>query len=79
MQSNKPVCVLLPAYGRKYKTKAAALEHWREGKDFVIINGAYTSIRDKALLDERFSKVVIYWSPNSTQTSLDVTNEKEPV
>jgi hypothetical protein len=37
---------LIPAYGRKYKNKEAAVVDWKAGKDFKIINGPYCSIRD---------------------------------
>ena len=38
--------VLLPAYGRKYKTKHEAIADWKSGKDFKIVDGPYCSIRD---------------------------------
>ncbi len=38
---------LVPAYGRDYKTKAAVLKDWENGKDFKIAGGGpYTSVRD---------------------------------
>lgn len=38
---------LLPAYGRQYSTKPAAVNDWFMGKDFKDANsGRYTSIRD---------------------------------
>jgi hypothetical protein len=38
---------VLPAYGRDYKSKKAALADWRTGKDFVCaVSGSYLSIRD---------------------------------
>ena len=40
---------LLPlrgAHGRDYKYKAAIVKDWREGKDFLAINGQYCSVRD---------------------------------
>ena len=37
---------LLPAYGRKYKNKEAALKDWNAGKDFKVAGGSYCSIRD---------------------------------
>jgi hypothetical protein len=38
--------VVIPAYGRKYSTKEAAVQDWKDGKDFKIANGPYCSIRD---------------------------------
>lgn len=37
---------LVGAYGRTYKSKAAALADWKDGKDFRIVHGPYCSIRD---------------------------------
>ena len=42
--------VVMPAYGRSYKTTNEAVEAWRSGKDFKIVNGPYCSIRDIANL-----------------------------
>ncbi len=42
---------LVPAYGRDYKSKAAFLKDWNEGKDFSLQSyngGGYCSIRDFA-------------------------------
>lgn len=46
---------LLPAYGRDYKSKAALMADWTQGKDFMCIdmrahNGTYTSSRDLPML-----------------------------
>ena len=44
--------ILIPAYGRDYKTAAEVKKDWEAGKDFMIAdvscrwNGSYTSIRD---------------------------------
>lgn len=38
---------VIPAYGRDYKSKAAALKDWNDGKDFKdAVTGQYLSIRD---------------------------------
>jgi hypothetical protein len=37
---------LSPAYGRDYKSKAAVLEDWHNGKDFKTCSGQYCSRRD---------------------------------
>jgi hypothetical protein len=44
-QLSKPI-VLMPAYGRSYKTSQEAIDAWKSGKDFKIVNGPYCSIRD---------------------------------
>lgn len=42
---------LLPSYGRDYKSKAAVLADWNNGKDFTIaITGQQCSIRDSKVL-----------------------------
>ena len=39
---------VLPAYGRDYKSKAAALQDWNKGLDFrCAVSGQYLSKRDK--------------------------------
>ena len=53
--------VLVPAYGRKYKNKEAAVVDWYAGKDFKIDNGPYTSIRNINYLKETSSGVYISW------------------
>jgi hypothetical protein len=35
-----------PAYGRVYMTKEQALQDWKDGRDFKIVNGPYCSCRD---------------------------------
>jgi hypothetical protein len=42
--------VVMPAYGRSYKTSSEAVEAWKSGKDFKVINGPYCSVRDIANL-----------------------------
>lgn len=37
---------LTPAYGRDYKSQAAVLADWSEGKDFQSVWGKKCSIRD---------------------------------
>lgn len=37
-----------PAYGRDYKSKAAVIKDWTEGKDFrCALTGKYLSVRDE--------------------------------
>lgn len=45
----KPL-VVMPAYGRSYKSREEVTEAWKSGKDFKIVNGPYCSIRDIAKL-----------------------------
>lgn len=38
---------LAPAYGRDYKSKAAVLKDWEDGKDFQICgSGSYINLED---------------------------------
>lgn len=38
---------LTPAYGRDYKSKAAVVADWNQGKDFIVgVTGQYCSKRD---------------------------------
>lgn len=52
---------LTAAYGRKYFSKESALKDWEEGKDFKIVGGPYTSIRDQAMLKDQFNEVYIVY------------------
>ena len=38
--------VVIPAYGRVYKTSGDAVADWRAGKDFKVAKGPYCSVRD---------------------------------
>ena len=44
-QIAKPL-VVMPAYGRNYKTREDVVEAWKSGQDFKVVNGPYCSIRD---------------------------------
>ena len=43
---------VVPAYGRDYKSKAAVIRDWKEGKDFIISDamhrdgGRYINVED---------------------------------
>jgi hypothetical protein len=54
--------VLVPAYGRRYRSAKAALVDWEGGKDFQIDGGPYTSIRDIAAITEQYGGANIYWN-----------------
>ena len=53
--------ILVPAYGAKYETAEDAVQAFQTGKDFKILLGPYTSIRDLDTLVEDFGKVYIKW------------------
>ena len=53
---------LIPAYGRVYPTKQAAVDDWMAGADFKIINGPYCSVRDSTNLRLDCSSVWICWN-----------------
>lgn len=38
--------ILLPAYGRNYQSPEACKADWEAGKDFLIMDGPYCSVRD---------------------------------
>jgi hypothetical protein len=47
---------LVPAYGRDYQTRSAAVCDWKEGKDFSLTDGrqsTYCSIRDTDHMKEK--------------------------
>jgi len=55
--------VVIPAYGRDYKTEEEALRDWNAGKDFKIsdvsnrYNGKYISKNDGQRVKIRFNKM----------------------
>lgn len=51
--------ILIPAYGRVYKSWKAARADWDEGKDFKIEGGPYCSKRDEEALNIQFDEIVI--------------------
>jgi len=54
--NSKPL-MIMPAYGRQYKTSEQAKTDWNAGKDFKIVNGPYLSIRDVNSLKDTYSSV----------------------
>lgn len=54
--NSKPL-MIMPAYGRQYKTSEEAKADWNAGKDFKIVNGPYLSIRDTKYLKDTYSSV----------------------
>jgi len=49
--------MIMPAYGRQYKTSQEAKADWEAGKDFKIVNGPYVSIRDINSLKDKYTSV----------------------
>ena len=56
--NSKPL-MIMPAYGREYKTSEEAKADWNAGKDFKIVNGPYLSIRDVNYIKDTYSSVWI--------------------
>lgn len=54
--------VLMPAYGRIYKTSEEALQDWKDGKDFKVVGSGYCSIRDLEYLKAHCSTAWIAWN-----------------
>jgi hypothetical protein len=50
---------LIGAYGRRYESFESVLADWEDGKDFKIVGGPYTSIRDTDSLVNLYDEVVI--------------------
>jgi len=57
-----PTLILCPAWGVTYGTLSQLQKGWHEGKDFKIIGGPYTSIRDIEKLLKDYPEVRIYKS-----------------
>ena len=53
--------VLQAAYGRFYKTEERAVNAWKNGADFKIVNGPYCSVRDSVALANESSAVYIQY------------------
>lgn len=58
---------LLPAYGRSYKSRDAAIKAWQDGKDFLIEGGPYCSIRDIEKMHEQFQNIYIVYDQGTIQ------------
>jgi len=56
--------ILVPAYGAKYNSATDALHAYQTGKDFKILGGPYTSVRDEKLLVAQFGDIYIRWTLN---------------
>jgi hypothetical protein len=49
--------MIMPAYGRQYKTAEEAKADWNAGKDFKVVCGPYLSIRNIDYLKDNHSSV----------------------
>jgi hypothetical protein len=56
---NSKALMIMPAYGREYKTSEEAKADWNAGKDFKIANGPYLSIRDVTYIRDTYNSVWI--------------------
>ena len=63
MKASYPL-ILVPAYGRKYKSEQKALSDWNDGKDFKIMDGPMCSIRDLTSMKETYPVISIRWKPH---------------
>lgn len=53
--------ILMPAFGRRYETKQAAVADWEAGKDFRIQGtSTYCSIRDKVAMCRHHENIVVH-------------------
>lgn len=53
--------ILMPAYGRRYKTNDQALADWNAGKDFRVVGGSsYCSIRDVSHMARIHNNVILH-------------------
>ena len=62
MNTKAPTIYLYPAYGRTYTKVKDLREDWIAGKDFKILNGPYTSIRDLHSLESDYNIIYIFTS-----------------
>ena len=49
--------MIMPAYGRQYKTSQEAKADWDAGKDFKVVCGPYLSIRNIDHLKDTYTSV----------------------
>lgn len=55
----KPILYATPAYGRTCNNANDLRTMWENGKDFKIVGGPYFSIRDTAVLKQRYGMIEI--------------------
>lgn len=74
---------IIPAYGRDYRSRAAAIADWQAGKDFLAhsVNGSgYCSVRDSAaFLKDGITHVSLRYDKQRKQVlvPLDTTGKEE--
>ena len=49
--------MIMPAYGRQYKTTEEAKADWKAGKDYKVVCGPYHSIRNIEHLKDTYTSV----------------------
>ena len=57
--------ILIPAYGKKYNTKYEVMKDWKNGVDFKLVMGSYSSTRDMKWLTDNYDRVILYWIDES--------------
>jgi hypothetical protein len=58
---------LIPAYGRRYRSREAALRDWLAGKDFQILGGPYCSIRDLDHMRQEYARMYIQYESGTVE------------
>jgi hypothetical protein len=58
---------LIPAYGRRYRSREAALQDWLKGKDFQILGGPYCSIRDADQMRQEYARMYIQYESGTVE------------
>lgn len=58
--------ILLPAYGRPYKSRVETEKDWNDGKDFRIFKGPYCSVRDMESMKKDVDKLVFIINTKGT-------------
>lgn len=76
--TGESIAILVPAYGRNYKTEAEMHAAWLQGFDFRMPNSAYCSIRDIELF-KKFGAKEIKLIQKDPWISITITLEKDHV
>jgi hypothetical protein len=58
---------LIPAYGRSYRSREAALRDWQAGRDFQILGGPYCSIRDVEAMRQECARLYIQYDMGTVE------------
>lgn len=62
---------LVSAYGRQYTSAEQVINDWKADKDFKILAGPYTSIRDRTALIEDYGRILVRY--DQLRKLIDVT------